>query len=113
MYRPARLKTEELKAGYEWAYRAFYKWSAIAQASFHHGAAKHAMKHFFYASGWKKFEPVWDILIRARQLTHVTPLLEAVLSRVTSHRSRWGSATKTTGVATPDDSDLVQILNRS
>jgi radical SAM superfamily enzyme YgiQ (UPF0313 family) len=83
VYRPARLSPEALKNGYDWAYREFYRWSSIAQASLHHGTLKHQLKHFFYASGWKKFEPLWDILIRARQLTRVTPLLEAVLSRVT------------------------------
>jgi hypothetical protein len=45
---------------------------------------KHQLKHFFYATGWKKFEPLWDMLIRARRLAQVTPLLEGVLSRVTS-----------------------------
>ena len=84
VYRPARLSPEALKNGYDWAYREFYRWSSIAQASLHHGTLKHQLKHFFYASGWKKFEPLWDMLIRARQLTRVTPLLEAVLSRVTS-----------------------------
>jgi radical SAM superfamily enzyme YgiQ (UPF0313 family) len=83
VYRPARLKPETLKAGYDWAYREFYRWSAIARASLHHGTVKHQLKHFFYASGWKKFEPLWDVLIRARRLAQVTPLLEAVLSRVT------------------------------
>lgn len=83
VYRPAQLKPEALKAGYDWAYREFYRWSAIARASLHHGTLKHQAKHFFYASGWKKFEPLWDMLIRARQLTRVTPILEAVLSRVT------------------------------
>jgi radical SAM superfamily enzyme YgiQ (UPF0313 family) len=83
VYRPARLSSEALKAGYDWAYREFYRWSSIAQASLHHGALKHQAKHFFYAAGWKKFEPLWDMLIRARQLARVTPLLEAVLSRVT------------------------------
>ena len=82
VYRPARLSPEALKNGYDWAYREFYRWSAIAKASLHHGTLKHQLKHFFYASGWKKFEPLWDMLIRARQLTRVTPLLEAVLSRV-------------------------------
>jgi hypothetical protein len=43
----------------------------------------HPAKHFFYASGWKKFEPLWDLMIRARQLNHITPLLETLLSRVT------------------------------
>ncbi|HEX6802047.1 MAG TPA: radical SAM protein [Terriglobales bacterium] len=83
VYRPAQLKPEALKAGYDWAYREFYRWGSIARASLHHGTLKHQAKHFFYASGWKKFEPVWDLVIRARQLTRVTPLLEAVLSRVT------------------------------
>jgi radical SAM superfamily enzyme YgiQ (UPF0313 family) len=84
VYRPAQLKPEALKAGYDWAYREFYRWRSIARASLHHGSVKHQAKHFFYSSGWKKFEPLWDLLIRARQLTRVTPLLEAVLSRVTS-----------------------------
>ena len=83
VYRPARLQPETLKEGYDWAYREFYRWGSIARASLHHGTLKHQAKHFFYASGWKKFEPLWDLIIRARQLTRVTPLLEGVLSRVT------------------------------
>ena len=83
VYRPAILKPEVLKAGYDWAYREFYRWGSIARAALHHGTVKHQAKHFFYASGWKKFEPLWDLMIRARQLTRVTPLLEGVLSRVT------------------------------
>jgi radical SAM superfamily enzyme YgiQ (UPF0313 family) len=83
VYRPAQLKPSVLKEGYDWAYREFYRWSSIAQASLHHGSLKHQAKHFFYASGWKKFEPLWDILIRARQLNWMTPMLEGVLARVT------------------------------
>jgi radical SAM superfamily enzyme YgiQ (UPF0313 family) len=86
VYRPAKLHPAKLKEGYDWSYQEFYRWSAIARASVHHGTLKHQAKHFSYAAGWKKFEPLWDLLIRARQLTRVTPLLEAVLSRV-SRRS--------------------------
>ena len=86
VYRPAQLKPEALKEGYEWAYEEFYRWRSIVRASLHHGTLKHQAKHFFYASGWKKFEPLWDFLIRMRQLTHVTPLLEGVLSKVTSRK---------------------------
>jgi hypothetical protein len=86
VYRPAKLQPEILKTGYDWAYREFYRWGAIAQASLHHGTLKHQAKHFFYASGWKKFEPLWDFVIRARQLNWATPLLEAVLARVTERR---------------------------
>ncbi|MEO8681961.1 MAG: radical SAM protein [Vicinamibacterales bacterium] len=82
VYRPARLAPTALKAGYDWAYREFYRWSSIAQASLSHGSIKHQAKHFFYAAGWKKFEPLWDLVIRAKQLRAMTPVLEGVLSKV-------------------------------
>jgi hypothetical protein len=103
VYRPARPEPELLKAGYDWAYREFYRWGSIARASLHHGTFKHQEKHFFYASGWKKFEPVWDLMIRARQLTRVTPLLEGVLSRVTrakKEHGKKGSAASSSGILT-------------
>ena len=84
VYRPARLTAEELKTGYDWAYREFYRWSSIARASLAHASLKHQLKHFFYAAGWKKFEPLWDLVIRAKQLQIMTPVLEGVLSKVTA-----------------------------
>jgi radical SAM superfamily enzyme YgiQ (UPF0313 family) len=84
VYRPARLTPEALKTGYDWAYREFYRWSSIARGALSHGSVKHQAKHFFYAVGWKKFEPLWDLVIRARQLRVMTPLLEGVLSKVTA-----------------------------
>lgn len=90
VYRPAKLKPEILKKGYDWAYREFYRWGSIARASLHHGTLKHQAKHLFYAAGWKKFEPLWDLIIGARQLTRVTPLLEGMLSRVTSAKKGYG-----------------------
>jgi radical SAM superfamily enzyme YgiQ (UPF0313 family) len=88
VYRPARLGPEELKQGYDWAYREFYRWSSIAKASYAHGSLKHQAKHFFYASGWKKFEAAWNMVIRARQLGHMTPLLEAVLAKVSGNTAQ-------------------------
>jgi radical SAM superfamily enzyme YgiQ (UPF0313 family) len=82
VFRPARLSAEALKAGYDRAYRDFYRWGAIAAASFTHGTRKHQAKHFAYAAGWKKFEFLWNAVIRARQLRLMTPMLEAVLSKV-------------------------------
>lgn len=94
VYRPARLTPEALKAGYDWACRDFYRWSSIAQASLLHGSVKHQAKHFLYAAGWKKFEPLWDLVIRTKQLRAMTPLLEGVLSKVTASggSGRGGSA---------------------
>jgi radical SAM superfamily enzyme YgiQ (UPF0313 family) len=82
VYRPARLTPERLKQGYDWAYREFYCWPSIARAALTHDSIKHQAKHFFYAAGWKKFEPLWDLVIRARRLPMMTPVLEAVLSNI-------------------------------
>jgi radical SAM superfamily enzyme YgiQ (UPF0313 family) len=84
VFKPARLSPEALKGGYDRAYEEFYRWSSIARASLSHGTVKHQAKHFFYAAGWKKFEPLWNVVIRARQLRCMTPLLESVLSKVTA-----------------------------
>ena len=83
VYRPARLTPSALKQGYDRAYRDFYRWSSILRGSFAHGSVKHQAKHFFYAAGWKKFERLWDFVIRAQELRAMTPFLEAVLSKVT------------------------------
>ena len=96
VFRPARLRPEVLKEGYDWAYREFYRWPSIARASLSHGSVKHQAKHFFYATGWKKFEPLWDLVIRSRQLHRMTPLLEGVLSRVSRKQPREPSSADTT-----------------
>ena len=83
VYQPARLTPQALKEGYDWAYREFYRWPSIVRGSMAHGSVKHQAKHFFYAAGWKKFEPLWDCVIRLQQLRSMTPLLEGVLSKVT------------------------------
>ena len=77
---------EELESGYRYAYREFYRWSAILRSSLSHGSLKHQLKHFFYTSGWKKFEPVWNLIIQARKLRAMTPLLEAILAKVTNKK---------------------------
>jgi len=94
VYRPARLSAETLERGYEWAYREFYRWSSIARGSWAHGTLKHQAKHFFYAAGWKKFERLWDVAIRLKQLPSMTPLLESVLAKVTEDKEARGQADK-------------------
>jgi radical SAM superfamily enzyme YgiQ (UPF0313 family) len=94
VYRPARLSRRALKDGYDWAYREFYRWASIARGSLAHGSIKHQAKHFFYAAGWKKFERLWGMVIRARQLPAMTPVLESVLSKVTAQRERGRAASR-------------------
>ncbi|MEQ9307324.1 MAG: B12-binding domain-containing radical SAM protein, partial [Marinoscillum sp.] len=82
VYRTTKLSAEELKNGYDWAYREFYSWKNILSGSLGHESAKHAIKHFLYAGGWKKFEPLWNFIIKAKGLNQMLPLLEAILSKV-------------------------------
>jgi radical SAM superfamily enzyme YgiQ (UPF0313 family) len=82
VYRPIGLSPEDLKRGYDWAYRTFYRWDSIFRAASAHSSAKHALKHLAYSAGWKKFEAAWNLVIRIKQLGHMRPALEAVLSSV-------------------------------
>ncbi len=82
-FQPRGMTAQELKKGYDQAYGDFYSWSSILQASLFHGSAKHQLKHFFYASGWKKFEPLWNLVVQLKRLNLMTPLLEGVLSKTT------------------------------
>jgi hypothetical protein len=41
------------------------------------------LKHFFYSGGWKKFEPVWNFMIKTKNLNGMLPLLESILAKVT------------------------------
>ena len=83
VYRTENLTEIELKEGYDWSYKEFYRWKNIFAASRNHQAVKHQLKHFFYSAGWKKFEPIWNFMIKYRHLDKMLPLLEGVLSKVT------------------------------
>ncbi|WP_431213284.1 B12-binding domain-containing radical SAM protein [Puia sp. P3] len=87
VYKTVGLTAEQLKSGYDHAYRSFYSWSNIARASLGHDNLKHAIKHFAYAGGWKKFEPVWNFMIKTKGLNRMLPLLEAILSKVKGQKA--------------------------
>ncbi len=82
VYRTKGMDAATLKAGYDRAYKQFYSWRNIVRASAQHDKAKHMLKHFAYTAGWKKFEPVWNFLIKTQGLNHILPVLEAVLAKV-------------------------------
>ncbi len=82
VYKTVGLNANELKMGYDWAYRSFYSWKNILGASLQHDRLKHMVKHFAYAGGWKKFEPMWNFMIKTKGLNHMLPLLESILSKV-------------------------------
>lgn len=82
VYKTQGLTAVELEQGYHWAYKEFYSWANILEASFKHDSVKHRLKHLFYTGGWKKFEPLWNFIIKAGGLNEMLPLLESILSKV-------------------------------
>lgn len=82
VYQTKNISAEDLKAGYDWSYREFYSWNNILKASLNHDSVKHQLKHLFYSGGWKKFEPLWNFIIKTEGLNKMLPLLESLLSKV-------------------------------
>ena len=80
VFRPARLLPDELERGYWRAYRRFYEWRAIIRSAATKRTVMPAIRHAAYAAGWKKFEPMWNWIIRTKRVAHMLPLLENVLS---------------------------------
>jgi len=70
----------ELERGYWRAYRDFYRWGSIARGASAHANVVAGLRHLAYAAGWKKFEPLWDLVIRAKRAGMMLPVLEAILS---------------------------------
>lgn len=80
VFQPKHMSTEVLKAGYDQAYRSFYEWRSIVRSSMvHMDRPSHALRHFCYSAGWKKFEPLWNAAIKMKQLGAARPLLETLL----------------------------------
>jgi radical SAM superfamily enzyme YgiQ (UPF0313 family) len=80
VFTPARMTAETLENGYRRAYREFYRWSSIVRGASAHETLAGRLRHFAYAAGWKKFERLWDWVIRAKRVSQCLPVLEAVLS---------------------------------
>ncbi|HSD65817.1 MAG TPA: radical SAM protein [Vicinamibacteria bacterium] len=80
VFRPARMTPEQLEEGYRRAYRDFYSWGGIRRAAATKPDLAGSARHAAYAVGWKKCEPLWDLLIRTRRVARGLPLLERVLA---------------------------------
>jgi radical SAM superfamily enzyme YgiQ (UPF0313 family) len=85
VYRPAKLTAEQLESGYWRAYHDFYTWRNIFKGAWSNDSWHERLRHIAYAAGWKKFEPLWDVIIRAKRATAMLPTLEATLSGFGTH----------------------------
>jgi radical SAM superfamily enzyme YgiQ (UPF0313 family) len=79
VYRPANLSAEALESGYWESYREFYRWSSIFRGAWVKSPWRDRLRHLAYAGAWKKCEPIWDLLIRLKQVDQMLPALEKVL----------------------------------
>jgi radical SAM superfamily enzyme YgiQ (UPF0313 family) len=79
VFRTRGMTAEQLEAGYWRAYRDFYRWSSIFRAAWTKTSTREVVRHAAYAGGWKKFEPLWDWIIRAKRVAHMLPILETIL----------------------------------
>jgi radical SAM superfamily enzyme YgiQ (UPF0313 family) len=80
VFEPTRMTARELEEGYWRAYRDFYRWGSILRGARTEPTLRGKARHVAYAGGWKKFEPLWDMAIRAKRVGRGLPVLEAILS---------------------------------
>lgn len=82
VHRTRGMSAATIEAGYRQAYRDFYRWGSILRGASKKQNAPAALRHVAYAAGWKKFEPLWDAIIKTRQVVRMLPLLETILHGV-------------------------------
>jgi len=85
VYRTRSMSAERLEKGYWDAYRNFYRWGSILRGAGTKDTLRGKVRHAAYAAGWKKFEPLWDWVIRLRRVGHALPILEAILKALDGH----------------------------
>jgi len=93
VFRPAKMSAESLESGYWRAYRNFYRWAAIFKGARTKEDWTGRLRHISYAGGWKKFEPLWDWVIRAKRAGNMLPALETILSGFGKHSAKKGPQT--------------------
>ncbi|HSS93947.1 MAG TPA: radical SAM protein [Candidatus Dormibacteraeota bacterium] len=106
VFKPQRLTGQQLEAGYWRAYRNFYRWGSILRGASSKAGLRPRLRHIAYAGGWKKFEPLWDLLIRSRQVLHALPILETILTGfgtrpAAAHQGSLRSSYAVTGAPSP------------
>lgn len=79
VFKHPNISKEEMEAGYNRAYENFYKWGNIVKCSGNHEELGMKLKHLTYAGAWKKFEPVWNFLIKNEKLFKARGMLVKTL----------------------------------
>jgi radical SAM superfamily enzyme YgiQ (UPF0313 family) len=89
VFQPAKLSPQALETGYWRAYQNCYRWDSILRGACSKQEWSARLRHFAYAAGWKKFECLWNFVIRTKQVASMLPVLEVILEEF--GRLRWPS----------------------
>lgn len=89
VFQPAKLSPQALETGYWRACQNFYRWDSILRGACSKQEWSARLRHFAYAAGWKKFECLWNFVIRTKQVASMLPVLEVILEEF--GRLRWPS----------------------
>lgn len=79
VFAPRKLSPAALEAGYRRAYESFYRWGSILKGAWSKESLPARLRHLLYAAGWKKFEFLWNFLIRTKRVGSMLPALESIL----------------------------------
>jgi hypothetical protein len=105
VYRPVKLTPDALETGYWHAYKEFYRWSSIFQGAWTQEKWGGRLRHVAYAGGWKKFEPMWDFIIKAKRASSMLPVSESVLGAFGQHTSQ------STEYEASSNDQVAQVIN--
>ncbi len=100
VFEPKGLTPEQLRHGYDGAYDDFYRWRNIGRSALQHNTWRRTLRHFAYTGAWKRFEPMWDLVIRSGALGTMRPLLESLLRTTRTLAGEPQSTRQTQRVAT-------------
>jgi len=75
-----KMSKDTLERGYARSYETFYKWANIVRSARTKSTLTENLRHLAYVGAWKKFDPLWSVLIRLRGLELAIPALEKVLN---------------------------------
>ena len=73
------LSKNQMEHGYKKAYEEFYKWNNIIKGSVQHEKLRQKQKHLIYSGAWKKFESVWNFVVKNQLFEGARKLLETTL----------------------------------
>lgn len=74
------MSKDTMEQGYARSYETFYKWVNIIRSARTKSTLAQKLRHITYVGAWKKFDPLWSVLIKLRGLKLAVPSLEKVLN---------------------------------